>query len=50
LLRPRITDRLRFDLDGPVSGTVRVILQTAMAADAENANMAWAQWLDPKLT
>jgi FkbM family methyltransferase len=49
-LRPRITDRLRFDLDGPVTGTVRVILQTAMAPDADNANMAWAQWLDPKLT
>jgi FkbM family methyltransferase len=48
-VRSRDTGRLRFDFDAPVTGAVKVVLQTAMAPEAPNANMAWAQWLEPKL-
>ena len=49
VLQQRETGRLTFDCDAPLHGTVRVILQTAMAPGAHSANFAWARWLNPKL-
>jgi FkbM family methyltransferase len=49
VLKPRESGRLVLDLGGPLSGIVRVLLQTAMAPGAANANMAWSRWLGPKL-
>jgi FkbM family methyltransferase len=48
-LQQRKTGRLVLDFNGPLSGVVRVALQTAMAPGAESSAMAWARWLDPKL-
>jgi FkbM family methyltransferase len=48
-VKQRKTDRLVIEFNPPLSGTVRVALQTEMAPGAPNANMAWARWLEPKL-
>jgi hypothetical protein len=49
VVKPRETGELAIDLGGPLSGSVRVLLQTTMAPGAANANMAWSRWLHPKL-
>ncbi len=49
VMQQRKSGRLVLDFGGPVSGQVRVALQTAMAPGAPTSTMAWARWLDPRL-
>jgi FkbM family methyltransferase len=48
-LQERQIGDLRFAFDAPLTGQVRVMLQTAMAPEAETAAMALAHWLAPRL-
>ena len=44
------SDRLGLALPEGLRGPVRVVLETAMAPGAPHNQMAWARWIDPKLS
>ena len=43
-------DRIAFELPSGLQGPMLAVLETAMAPDAANNGMAWARWIDPKLS
>ncbi|HET8996419.1 MAG TPA: hypothetical protein VFN42_07100 [Acetobacteraceae bacterium] len=44
------SDRIAFDLPAGLQGPMLAVLETAMAADAPSNAMAWARWIDPRLS
>lgn len=43
-------DRIAFDLPPGLQGPMLALLETAMASGAPNNVMAWARWIDPRLS